>query len=97
MYLPSKDIGFKMKGYKMPAERLARVFKQSRDSWKANAAQKQKKLRTLEIKVRDLSASRDYWKKKAQTAMAQLRQLEAEPEARQKRGDSISLNPPILS
>jgi hypothetical protein len=29
------------------------------------ALEKQKKLRTLEVKVRDLSASRDYWKSRA--------------------------------
>ena len=86
-----------MKGYKMPVERLARVFKKSRDTWKANAAEKQKKLRALEIKVRDLKASRDYWKRKAHEATAQLRHLEVEPEAPPKKGDSINLKPPILS
>lgn len=57
-----------MKNYKTSVERLARIFKKGRDSWKARAAEKQKKLRALEIKVRDLSNSRDYWKERAKAA-----------------------------
>ncbi|WP_260446196.1 hypothetical protein [Nostoc sp. UCD121] len=34
--------------------------------------EKQKKLRALEIKVRDLSASRDYWKSRAKIAESKL-------------------------
>lgn len=75
-----------MQGYKSTAERLARIFKRSRDTWKARAAEKQQKLRALEIKVRDLSASRDYWKRKAQAVTAELRELETELAAWEKKG-----------
>jgi hypothetical protein len=85
-----------MQGYKSTAERLARIFRQSRDKWKARAADKQHKLRALEIKVRDLSTSRDYWKEQAKMAAAALQQLEAEQTALQKRGASQPLNPPAL-
>ncbi len=57
-----------MKIFKTATDRLARYFEKSRDAWKARALQKQQKLRSLEIKVRDLSMSRDYWKKKAKEA-----------------------------
>lgn len=54
-----------MKIFKTATNRLVRYFEKSRDAWKARALQKQQQIRSLEIKVRDLSASRDYWKKKA--------------------------------
>ena len=54
-----------MQGYRSAASRLARTFRASRDVWKARAEQKQKKLRAMEIKVRDLQASRAQWKRPA--------------------------------
>jgi hypothetical protein len=51
--------------FKSPTSRLARLFRAGRDNWKEKALEKQKKLRALEIKVRDLSASREYWKNRA--------------------------------
>ncbi len=42
-----------MQEFKSSASRLARLFRTSRDQWKQRAAEKQKKLRALEIKVRD--------------------------------------------
>ena len=83
--------------YKSPVQRLARLFKKSRDVWKEKAAQKQKKLRALEIKVRDLSASREKWKAKARAAETQLRQLQSEHAALQKKGMStLSQSPASL-
>lgn len=57
-----------MKIFKTATDRLVRYFEKSRDAWKARALQKQQQLRSLEIKVRDLSISRDYWKKKVKEA-----------------------------
>ena len=54
--------------FKSPTSRLARLFRAGRDNWKEKALEKQKKLRALEIKVRDLSASREYWKNRAMAA-----------------------------
>ncbi|MCC5611188.1 hypothetical protein LC612_31635 [Nostoc sp. CHAB 5834] len=51
--------------FKSPTSRLARLFRAGRDNWKKKALEKQKKLRALEIKVRDLSALREYWKNRA--------------------------------
>ncbi|PSB00470.1 hypothetical protein [Merismopedia glauca] len=51
--------------FKSPTSRLARLFRAGRDNWKEKALGKQKKIRALEIKVRDLSASREYWKNRA--------------------------------
>ena len=51
--------------FKSPTSRLARLFRAGRDNWKEKALEKQKKLRALEIKVRDVSASREYWKNRA--------------------------------
>lgn len=74
-----------MEGFKSSEERLSRLFKKSRDNWKENAAEKQKKLRYLEVKVRDLSISRDSWKAKAYSAFEELRQLRLELEELKKK------------
>lgn len=66
--------------FKSPASRLARLFRAGRDNWKQRALEKQKKLRALEIKVRDLSASREYWKNRAIAAEQGLPQGNGEAE-----------------
>lgn len=74
-----------MKGFKSEDSRLVRLFQQSREQWKQRAADKQQKLRAMEIKVRDLSASREHWKKRAMLAIEQQRQLEKELETLKKK------------
>jgi hypothetical protein len=69
-----------MQGFKSSESRLARLFKKSREQWKERAAAKQKQLRAMEVKVRDLSASRERWKERALLAEKQQRQLEKELE-----------------
>lgn len=54
-----------MKGFKSSVERLARLFKKSRDSWKAKALERQRRIRALEVTVRDLKQSRDDWRARA--------------------------------
>ncbi len=44
-----------MKGYKSSETRLLYLFKDGREKWKERALSKQKKLRAMDIKVRDLS------------------------------------------
>lgn len=65
-------------GYKSSIQRLAKLFKQSRDMWKERALEKQKKLRSQAIRIRDLETSRDRWKHRAQEAEAALRQAPEE-------------------
>ena len=64
-----------MNEYKSPASRLTRLFKRGRDNWKEKAKAKQKKIRALETKVRDLNRSRSQWKEKAKQAQQELAQL----------------------
>lgn len=54
-----------MEEFKSPVSRLARLFKKSRDAWKAKALEKQRRLRAVQVKVRDLEHSREQWKKRA--------------------------------
>ena len=61
-----------MQEFKSPSSRLAKLFHKGRDNWKQRALEKQKKLRALEIKLRDLSTSRDYWKNRAKIAEEKL-------------------------
>lgn len=57
-------------------KRLARVFRKSRDTWKRRATEKQRRLKAIVGKVRDLTRSRDQWKAKAKQLQEQLRHLE---------------------
>jgi predicted nucleic acid-binding Zn-ribbon protein len=66
-----------MQEYKSSTSRLLRLFSKGREQWKQRAAEKQKKARALEIKVRDLGKSREQWKERARTAEKKLHQLEA--------------------
>ncbi len=62
--------------FKSPVSRLARLFQKGRDSWKEKALDRQKKVRALEIKVRDLSVSREHWKQRALVAESQIKREE---------------------
>ena len=64
-----------MEGYKSSTKKLVRLFKKSRDAWKEKAIQRQKKIKALGIKVRDLIKSREYWKRRAKQAERELKQL----------------------
>jgi len=75
-----------MQEFKSPSSRLARLFRKGRDNWKLRALEKQKKLRALEIKVRDLSTSRDYWKNRAKIAEEELHKADVETGSEKKRG-----------
>lgn len=70
---------------KSSTSRLARLFRAGRDNWKQRALEKQKKLRALEIKVRDLSASREYWKNRAFAAEQGVPQENGEVLANEKK------------
>jgi hypothetical protein len=67
-----------MRGYKSSAGRLARLFKRSRDAWKEKALERQKGLRALGVKVRDLIQSRNRWKAKAKALQRELEELKRE-------------------
>jgi hypothetical protein len=69
-----------MEGFKSSESRLVRLFQKGREQWRKRATEKQKKMRVIEIKIRDLSASRDLWKSKALSAQQQKEQLEQELE-----------------
>lgn len=69
-----------MEGFKSTDRRLVQLFNNSREKWKKRAAEKQKKMRGMEIKIRDLSASRELWKEKAILAQEQQEKLERELE-----------------
>ena len=47
-----------MKGYKTTDTRLVNLFKDAREKWRKRALSKQKKLRAMDIKIRDISLSR---------------------------------------
>jgi len=61
------------------------LFEKGRDNWKEKAIVKQKKIRALEIKVRDLSASREEWKNRALAAESKLKALKVEGGAEEKK------------
>lgn len=67
-----------MQEFKSPVTRLVRLFHKGRDNWREKALEKQSKVRSLEIKIRDLSNSRANWKARALAAENQLKSLEIE-------------------
>ena len=74
-----------MKGYKSNETRLLYLFKEGREKWKERALSKQKKLRAMDIKVRDISLSRENWKEKAKQLEAILQEKELEIEELKKK------------
>lgn len=64
-----------MKDYKSSIHRLAHLFKKGRELWKNRALERQKIIKALMIKVRDLSKSRDNWKQRALMAESELHQV----------------------
>jgi predicted nucleic acid-binding Zn-ribbon protein len=75
-----------MEGFKSDDSRLVKLFSNSREKWKKRVAEKQKRMRGMEVKIRDLSASRELWKEKALSAQEQHEQLERELEELKKSG-----------
>ncbi|WP_414579607.1 hypothetical protein [Anabaena sp. CCY 9402-a] len=78
-----------MNKLKSSSSRLIRLFKQSRENWKEIALERQKKLRALEVKVRDLLLSRENWKTRAMKAEKELRILHNNLVDGQKKGKKI--------
>ena len=74
-----------MKDYKSNETRLLYLFKDGREKWKARALSKQKKLRAMDIKLRDISLSREKWKEKAKQLEASLQEKEREIEELKKK------------
>ena len=66
-----------MKGYKTDDSRLIGIFKDSRDNWKIKCVLKQKRIKALEIKLRDTASSRGEWKHKTKLLQTQLASIEA--------------------
>ncbi len=60
-----------MDDLKTPVARLARLFRDARDKWKAKALERQKRLRAAQVRMRDLEHSRAYWKARALAAEEQ--------------------------
>ncbi|WP_300971806.1 hypothetical protein [Thiocapsa sp.] len=75
-----------MDTFKTPVARLARLFRASRDAWRAKALDKQQRLRAARVKIRDLEASRAYWKtgRWRRKAVARLRRRRRHRSARRR-------------
>jgi hypothetical protein len=58
----------RMNALKTPVSRLARVFRDARDRWRAKALERQQRLRAAQVRIRDLERSRAYWKARALAA-----------------------------
>jgi hypothetical protein len=78
-----------MKEYKSQSKRLVRIFRKSRDNWKETALSRHKKLRALEIKIRDLTASRENWKQRAMKAEKELKLLGKKVAEGEKKGKNF--------
>ncbi len=83
-----------MNGFTISGNRLVKWLKQSRDNWKSRAAEKQKRIRSLNVKVRDLLLSRDHWQVKAKVLQLRIKKLEALAPPSDRVGGSFGEPPP---
>jgi len=74
-------------GFKSSYSRLARLFKKSRDEWRAKALARQKENRLLELKIRDLEISRAKWKHKAKAAAEKSQEAQPDKAGREKKAE----------
>ena len=51
--------------FKSAPARVVLMLTRSREKWKKRVAAKQREIRWLRVRVRDLEASREYWKRRA--------------------------------
>ena len=51
--------------FKSAPARVVLMLTRSREKWKERVAAKQREIRRLRVKVRDLEVSREYWKRRA--------------------------------
>jgi hypothetical protein len=51
--------------FKSAPARVVLMLTRSREKWKQRVAAKQREIRRLRVKVRDLEVSREYWKRRA--------------------------------
>jgi hypothetical protein len=51
--------------FKSAPARVVLMLTRSREKWKQRVAAKQRTIRQLRVKARDLEASREYWKQRA--------------------------------
>ncbi len=58
--------------FKSAPARVVSMLTRSREKWKERVAAKQREIRRLRVKVRDLEISRDAWKEKALAQSASL-------------------------
>jgi len=56
--------------YRTSPARLARLLLESRRKWEERVAAKQREIRRLRVRVRDLEASRQCWRDRASAAPA---------------------------
>ena len=56
--------------FKSAPARVVLMLTRSREKWKERVAAKQREIRRLRVKVRDLEVSREYWKRRALAQMA---------------------------
>jgi hypothetical protein len=86
-----------LESFKSPASRLARVFKKSRDEWKAKALDKQRRLRASQVKIRDLEQSREQWKTRALEAEKALKEAQgqADKDLEAKAGEGVEKCMPV--
>ncbi|ESQ14405.1 MAG: hypothetical protein N838_24090 [Thiohalocapsa sp. PB-PSB1] len=74
-------------GFKSSYSRLARLFKKSRDEWRAKAIARQKENRLLKLKIRDLELSRARWKEKAKAAAAKAQEPPMDKAGKEKQAE----------
>jgi hypothetical protein len=75
--------------YRSPKRCLIQAFRKSRNQWKLKAQQRNRQLKVLKVRVRDLEHSREHHAQQAQVARAALRQAEQKVAQLQAEGEQL--------
>ena len=62
--------------FRTPLRILVPKILKSRDDWKAKSDRRKVKLKSAQIKIRDVTLSRDRWRRLAESAQEQVRSLQ---------------------
>jgi chromosome segregation ATPase len=65
-----------VRGFRSPARILIPKLVVGRDRWKEKAGERKRRLKSLQIRIRDLEGSRELWRERAEAAERRAAELE---------------------
>jgi len=69
-------VGIESRRFRSPARVLIPKLVTGRERWKAKAGERKRRLKSAQIRLRDLEGSRELWRERAELAERRLAELE---------------------